>query len=40
MTGGEGFLEFAEDDRRAGFRLDRLELYNWGTFHNTVWEFP
>jgi len=22
---------------RAGFRLDRLELYNWGTFHRQVW---
>jgi uncharacterized protein YPO0396 len=22
---------------RAGFRLDRLEVYNWGTFHHRVW---
>jgi uncharacterized protein YPO0396 len=22
---------------RAGFRLDRFEVYNWGTFHNRVW---
>ncbi|HEX5660642.1 MAG TPA: SbcC/MukB-like Walker B domain-containing protein [Polyangiales bacterium] len=22
---------------RAGFRLQRLELYNWGTFHQHVW---
>lgn len=22
---------------RPGFRLDRLEVYNWGTFHNKVW---
>ncbi len=22
---------------RAGFRLHRLELYNWGTFHERVW---
>ncbi len=22
---------------RAGFRLDRLEVYNWGTFHKHVW---
>ena len=20
-----------------GFRLDHLELYNWGTFHNRIW---
>lgn len=41
MSGdGNGFLEFAEDDDLAGFRLDRIELYNWGTFHNAVWEFP
>ena len=25
--------------RRPGFRLDRLEVYNWGTFHNRVWGF-
>ena len=23
----------------AGFRLDRLEIYNWGTFDNVVWTF-
>lgn len=23
--------------RRAGFRLQRLEVYNWGTFHQHVW---
>src|SRR3989344_1735649 len=22
---------------RAGFRLHRFEVYNWGTFHNKVW---
>jgi uncharacterized protein YPO0396 len=22
---------------RAGFRLQRLEVYNWGTFHNRIW---
>jgi uncharacterized protein YPO0396 len=27
----------AGDSPRAGFRLDRLELYNWGTFHDRVW---
>ncbi|KAF1081587.1 MAG: Chromosome segregation protein SMC-like [Candidatus Rifleibacterium amylolyticum] len=30
-------LEFAASDEIAGFRLKRLELYNWGTFHNHVW---
>jgi uncharacterized protein YPO0396 len=25
--------------RRPGFRLSRLEVYNWGTFHNRVWGF-
>jgi uncharacterized protein YPO0396 len=24
----------------AGFRLDSLELYNWGTFGRSVWRFP
>jgi uncharacterized protein YPO0396 len=40
MNGQNDFLEFSDDDGKAGFRLDKLELYNWGTFHNTVWEFP
>jgi len=30
-------LDFASSDERAGFRLDRLEVYNWGTFHRKVW---
>jgi uncharacterized protein YPO0396 len=30
-------LEFFEDDSRAGFRLHRAEVYNWGTFHGKVW---
>ena len=30
-------LEFAETNERAGFRLRRIELYNWGTFDNKVW---
>ena len=25
------------DDRRIGFRLQRLEVYNWGTFDGAVW---
>jgi len=24
-------------DDMAGFRLNRLEMYNWGTFHNFIW---
>jgi len=30
-------LEFASDDSHAGFRLERLELFNWGTFDGRVW---
>lgn len=30
-------LDFASDDSRAGFRLQRIEAFNWGTFHNRVW---
>ena len=30
-------LEFMSDDSLAGFRLQRLELYNWGTFHSHIW---
>ncbi|TAL31288.1 MAG: ATP-dependent exonuclease SbcCD, C subunit-like protein [Spirochaetes bacterium] len=34
---GQMDLEFMDDDRLAGFRLSRIELYNWGTFHDKVW---
>jgi uncharacterized protein YPO0396 len=30
-------LDFAASDRQAGFRLARLELFNWGTFHQRIW---
>ena len=30
-------LEFAADDALTGFRLQRLEVYNWGTFDKRVW---
>ncbi|MFZ0105224.1 MAG: ATP-binding protein, partial [Thiobacillus sp.] len=30
-------LDFAGDDRLAGFRLQRLEVLNWGTFDGRVW---
>lgn len=33
----EQFLDFANDDALAGFRLQTLEVYNWGTFHKNVW---
>jgi uncharacterized protein YPO0396 len=29
----------ADRDVHAGFRLHRLEVYNWGTFDHTVWPF-
>jgi len=37
MMNSQPTLEFAASDEIAGFRLKRLELYNWGTFHNHVW---
>ena len=39
MSDQEPLLEFVADDAVAGFRLDRVELYNWGTFHNSVTSF-
>jgi uncharacterized protein YPO0396 len=33
----EQLLDFAAGDQRAGFRLHRLEVFNWGTFHGRVW---
>lgn len=36
-TEGSLGLDFAGSDARTGFRLQRLEVYNWGTFHNRVW---
>ncbi len=35
--GVQGALDFAASDERAGFRLHRLEVYNWGTFHGQIW---
>jgi uncharacterized protein YPO0396 len=32
-------LEFLADDTLSGFRLQRLEVYNWGTFDQRVWSF-
>lgn len=33
-------LEFQADNARAGFRLQRLEVYNWGTFDRRPWVVP
>lgn len=30
-------LDFSADDALSGFRLHRLEVYNWGTFDARVW---
>lgn len=30
-------LEFEPDNSRAGYRLHRLEVFNWGTFNRQVW---
>lgn len=34
----EQLLDFSDDDQLAGFRLQQVEVYNWGTFHNKVWK--
>jgi uncharacterized protein YPO0396 len=33
----EAQLDFAGSDARAGFRLQRFEIFNWGTFDERVW---
>jgi len=30
-------LDFVDDDTLSGFRLKRLEVFNWGTFDGRVW---
>jgi uncharacterized protein YPO0396 len=30
-------LDFVSDDALSGFRLERLEVLNWGTFDERVW---
>ena len=30
-------LDFVADETRSGFRLHRLEVFNWGTFDGRVW---
>jgi uncharacterized protein YPO0396 len=36
-SGQDSLFDAAAPAERAGFRLQRLELYNWGTFHERVW---
>lgn len=38
MNSQSGLLDFSDDDQLAGFRLQGVEVYNWGTFHNKVWQ--
>ncbi|MBL0713901.1 MAG: ATP-dependent exonuclease SbcCD, C subunit-like protein [Desulfosarcina sp.] len=33
-------IDFATSDERAGFRLIRFEVLNWGTFHKHIWTLP
>ncbi len=33
----EQLLDFAAEGTLTGFRLQRVEVFNWGTFHNRVW---
>jgi uncharacterized protein YPO0396 len=35
----EQWLDFAGSDARTGFRLERCEVFNWGTFDGRVWPF-
>ncbi|MBI5326861.1 MAG: AAA family ATPase [Deltaproteobacteria bacterium] len=30
-------LEFNRDNSQIGFRLQYMELLNWGTFHDKIW---
>ncbi|TAJ93273.1 MAG: ATP-dependent exonuclease SbcCD, C subunit-like protein [Gammaproteobacteria bacterium] len=32
-------LDFVGDDSRIGFRLQRLEVFNWGTFDRRIWRY-
>jgi len=37
MSEAQQSLDFLDDDTLSGFRLQRLEVYNWGTFDSRVW---
>ncbi|MFN8962729.1 MAG: ATP-binding protein, partial [Betaproteobacteria bacterium] len=39
MDDGTWGLDFVVDDTRVGFRLQRLEVLNWGTFDKRVWRY-
>ncbi|MDP2098223.1 MAG: ATP-binding protein [Methylobacter sp.] len=39
MNEGQLELDFTADDALSGFRLHRLEVFNWGTFDARVWAF-
>jgi uncharacterized protein YPO0396 len=30
-------VEVESTDKLTGYRLQRIEVYNWGTFHKHVW---
>lgn len=34
----QSMFEFSKDDSLTGFRLQRLEVLNWGTFHGKIWK--
>lgn len=31
-------VDYSSNDLQKGFRIHRLEVYNWGTFHDKVWK--
>ncbi len=37
VAADNAMLDLAGQEERAGFRLHRLEVYNWGTFDGKVW---
>lgn len=37
MNSVQSVIDFVDDDARSGFRLQRLEVFNWGTFDKRVW---
>ena len=37
MKNDTALLDFGTDEALSGFRLQRLEVFNWGTFDGRVW---
>ncbi|MEO6623787.1 MAG: ATP-binding protein, partial [Burkholderiaceae bacterium] len=37
MKNESALLDFGTDENLSGFRLQRLEVFNWGTFDGRVW---